>query len=44
MRSVCATAHLPNVVLVGAYGPALSELVGSSENLEILERGEADPI
>ena len=30
--SVCATAHLPNVVLVGACGPALSELVGSSEN------------
>ncbi len=29
---VCATAHLPNVVLVGACGPALSELVGSSEN------------
>ena len=30
--SVCATAHLPNVVLVEACGPALSELVGSSEN------------
>ena len=32
--SVCATAHLPNVVLVGACGPALSELVGSSENVQ----------
>ena len=31
---VCATAHLPNVVLVGACGPALSELVGSSENVQ----------
>jgi hypothetical protein len=27
-----ATAHLPNAVLVGACGPALSELLGSSEN------------
>ncbi len=29
---VCATAHLPNVVLVGACGPTLSELVASTEN------------
>ena len=31
---VCATAHLPNVVLVGAFGPALSELVVSTENVQ----------
>ena len=30
---VCATAHLPIVVLVGACGPALSEMVVSTENL-----------
>ena len=31
---VCATAHLPNVVLVGACGPALSELVVNTENVQ----------
>ena len=30
---VCATANLPNVVLDGACGPALSELVVITENV-----------
>ncbi len=33
--SVCATAHIPTAVLVGAYGPSLSELLGSSENTSV---------
>ncbi len=35
MVHVCATTYLPNVVFVGACGPALSELVVSTENLQL---------
>ena len=37
--SHCATAHLPNVVLVRACGPALSELVVSTENVQFSSCG-----
>jgi hypothetical protein len=30
---VCATAHLPNQVFVGACGPVLVELVVNTENV-----------